>query len=184
MIKKETWYVLAAFGILLLAAVLLQRQQASQAAAVEPTPRPLVLAVDTALLAELQVAAANGERVRYGLTPEGLWEMLEPPTPADRIDQFSLQSAVGLLRQLYEQAPLAPLADLASVGLETPEYTLTLVYLNGSQQDLYIGGKTFNNGAYYVRLPGQPAQLLNLFTVDILLDLLRTPPVLGESGAP
>ncbi len=184
MIKKETWVVLGAFGVLLLLAVILQRQQAATAISAEPTPRPLVLAVDTALLAEIQIADASGARVRYGLAGEGVWEMLEPATPAEQLDQFSLQSAVGVLRQLYEQAPLAPLDDLASVGLETPHYTITLVYLDGSQQEIQVGSKTFNNGAYYVRLPGQPAQLANLFTIDILLDLLRTPPLLTAEGAP
>lgn len=184
MVKKETWYVLAAFGVLLLAALLLQRQRAQTAAAIEPTPRPLILAVDPTLVTALTVADNTGARVELALAGENLWELTEPATPAEQVDQFTVQSALGLLRQFNEHAPLETLTDLSGVGLEVPVYTITIHYADGSQQELYVGQKTFNNGAYYVRLPGQPAQLANVFTMDVLLDLLRTPPILAEGGAP
>ncbi|TAK10961.1 MAG: DUF4340 domain-containing protein [Anaerolineae bacterium] len=182
MVKKETWYVVGAFAVLLLVALVVQRQQAAEAAEVVPTPRPVVLLLDVTQIAGLEIEGPDGARAALSLGADGQWVMDEPPATAAEVDQFTVQSAISGLGTLYEQSALDPISDLASVGLATPEYVIRILLLDGSNQELEVGGKTFNGGAYYVRVPGNDPQLVNLFTLDAVLDLLRTPPLIPATG--
>jgi hypothetical protein len=178
-IRKETWYVLGAFAALLALALILQRQKAGDLAA-EPTAtaRPAILELDTAQIVRLEIEDATGARAVLAATEDGQWEYLEPAAPAAQVEQFTVLSGIGSLARLTEQAPLSPLSDLGAVGLEAPAYTLTITLADDRELTLYVGDKTFNGGAYYVRVPDGNPQLANTFTIDALLDLLRTPPIL------
>ncbi|MBI3158842.1 MAG: DUF4340 domain-containing protein [Chloroflexi bacterium] len=178
MVKKETWYVLAAFAVLLALALLFQRQQGEDLATEPlPTERPVILAVDVTQITGLRIEDSTGAHMELALAADGQWEYLEPPAPPARVDQFTVLSGIGTLGRLTEQSSLSPLNDLASVGLDAPAYTITISLVDGTQLTLYVGDKTFNGGAYYVRLPDGNPQLANLFSIDATLDLLRTPPI-------
>lgn len=187
MVKKETWYVVGAFALLLLVALVMQRQAATEAAEVVPTPRPVILLLDTTQIAGLTIEAPDGPRAVLKVGEDGQWTMDEPtPATAAELDQFTVQSAISGLGTLYQSGSLDPISDLAAVGLEMPANIILIDMKDGSRHELWVGGKTFNGGAYYVRVPGNDPQLANLFTIDAVLDLLRIPPLVapGTGGEP
>jgi hypothetical protein len=67
---------------------------------------------------------------------------------------------------------------LDAIGLEEPEYTLTLTFKDGLERTAEIGVITPTESGYYVRNPAGDVVIISKFSLDTLLGLLSNPPYL------
>ena len=71
-----------------------------------------------------------------------------------------------------------PDVDLKIVGLETPEYVLTVKFANGVERTVDIGVVTPTESGYYVRNTQDKVVIVSKSAIDALLELLNNPPYL------
>jgi hypothetical protein len=182
-IRKNTQTVWIVFAVLL--AVLLLWQRAPQLfGAGEETPTtpplsPTVLEITLADIAGLKISSADGEAVSFRLTDTGEWEQFEPDLiPAEKIDQFTLNQTLNQMFGWRELTSIDPITELDTVGLSAPAYRITFTLQNGETLRLDVGEKTVTDSGYYIRVEGHLPQIVRLFSVDPVLELLTGPPLL------
>lgn len=183
MLRKNTQSVLIVFAVLLVILLVWQRAPQLFGAGQEtPTVAPLspaVLEVSLDQIVGLTIKSAEGEAASYQLIDTGEWEQVEPEIiPAEQIDQFTLNQAITTMAAWRELTSIDPITELSAVGLSSPAYRITLTLVNGETLRIDIGDKTVTDSGYYIRLEGHLPQIVRLFSVDPVLDLLINPPLL------
>ncbi len=175
MVRRSTGIVLGFFVILLILALALQRDRASQA--VQATPLPT-----TALLLEprgggigtLAITVPGGGRVELIRQGEE-WRLSD--LPAGLTDQGRVTSAVSQLETIALSRTFSDRPELGTLGLDEPAYTLTISWNGGLQEQVLVGDQTPTQDGYYVQRPGGEISVVNQFAMDMVLDLLRNPPL-------
>ena len=71
-----------------------------------------------------------------------------------------------------------PDIDPKIVGLETPEYVLTVKFTSGVERTVDIGVITPTESGYYVRNENAEIVIISKSSIDALLGLLNNPPFL------
>jgi hypothetical protein len=183
LLRKNTQSVLIVFAVLLVILLVWQRAPQLFGAGQEtPTVAPLspaVLEVSLDQIVGLTIKSAEGEAASYQLIDTGEWEQVEPEIiPAEQIDQFTLNQAITTMAAWRELTSIDPITELSAVGLSSPAYRITLTLVNGETLRIDIGDKTVTDSGYYIRLEGHLPQIVRLFSVDPVLDLLINPPLL------
>jgi len=125
------------------------------------------------LPSRIRVESNTGEIVEVDHNEENAWVMTQPEEAA--ADQGSVEAAAGqvsTMRVLEHISNLAPDA----VGLDDPEYTITLQFTSGVERIVKIGVLTPTESGYYI--PGENGEILivSRSSVDSLTGLLTNLP--------
>jgi len=197
MIKRNTWILLAAFAVLLLAAVYLQRSGGLATGEEEATPtveQQQLRDVDADGISSFQIEDAQGKVVAVERDAQGAWTLTEPP--AEKTDSAKVDSAMASLASLEVLNTLETDLALEVVGLANPIYTLQMGLADGGQHVIEVGEATPTGTGYYTRMDGGAPVVISKFAVDSAAELLTTPPIIatetptagtdipGDTGAP
>jgi uncharacterized protein DUF4340 len=180
MIRRNTWILLAAFALLLVAAVYLQRSGGLSTGEEDVTPtveQQQLLDVDAAEISSFQIKDAQGKEVSLMRDAQGAWALTEPP--ADKTDSAKVDSAVVSLASLEVLNTLETGPALDVVGLTKPNYTLQIGMADGSQHVIEVGEATPTGTGYYARMDGGTPVVVSKSAIDSAAELLTTPPVIA-----
>ncbi|MEJ2353029.1 MAG: DUF4340 domain-containing protein [Anaerolineales bacterium] len=204
MIRRSTWVTLGIFAIVLVAAIIIR--QTGQKAAADATPTPgsayLFSAQDSAIIG-LRITDTDENSVAVQRAEDGSWSLIQPEgeqADQDRIDSLVVQRAEdgswSLIQPEGEQADqdridslvsqaeslrvvstLDTQPELTAIGLEPPQYRLSITLADGQQQVAEIGSTTPTNSGYYARLGGGDLQVVSKSGLDSLVGMLTDPPI-------
>ena len=138
----------------------------------------------------IRIESMAGETVEVTRGADSAWELKQPAeAPADQASAEAAASQVTAMRIM----DTVPDVDLSVVGLDKPEYTLTVAFTDGGERTVDIGVITPTESGYYVRDTKDQVVIVSRSSVDALLGLLTNPPYLetptpapvtSEAGTP
>lgn len=177
MIRRTTWVILAIFVGLLGVVWYLQRSDGSEAA-VDTTPAPVqeLFDFDENNVAAVRVANIQGESVALQRDASAQWSLVEPQT--GEIDLGRAESIVSQLVSLRTISTLDSTPDLAVVGLDPANYTITIDLNDGRQVVVRCGNLTPIETGYYVQMPGGPVHVTSKFGIEAVVGIIADPPIL------
>jgi len=127
----------------------------------------------------IRIESKAGETVEVARGTDNAWELTQPvEAQADQAAAEAAASQVTTMRIL----DTVPDIDLTIVGLEDPEYMLTVTFTGGGERTVDVGVITPTESGYYVR-DGETVVIVSRSAIDSLLGLLTNPPYL-ESPTP
>jgi len=183
--RSSTVIYLILFVVVLGAAYYFNNRTETAEAAVTPeaTSAPieyLFTSVD-GLPTHIKIEAKAGEVVEVARNTENVWALILPEEAA--ADQGSVEAATSQVTtmRILERVPgLAP----AAVGLDDPEYTMSLQFTSGVERNIEIGVLTPTGRGYYVRSGDAEIVIVSNSAVDSLLGLLNNPPYVPTETPP
>jgi hypothetical protein len=176
MIRRSTWIILVILLALVGFSFYVKDQKARQAAEATPTVGPAALFPSTeGTPTDIKIEGSAGVTVQISRDQTGKW-VLKAPKQADA-DQASAEAAatqVGALR-------VVSTVDLGLdvVGLDKPDYTVTVSFGASKTHLLLVGSITPIQNGYYVQLDGGQSQVVEKSGLDALLGLVSKPPYLA-----
>ena len=168
--------------LLLLVGAYLYLNNREQPAEIELTAEPGVEVEQASLFAaeegtptSIRIESMAGETVEVARGADSAWELEQPAeAPADQAAAEAAASQVTAMRIV----DTVPDVDLSIVGLEKPEYTLTVAFTDGGERTIDIGVITPTESGYYVRDMTDQVVIVSRSSIDALLGLLTSPPYL------
>jgi hypothetical protein len=132
----------------------------------------------------IRIESKVGQIVEVARGEDNAWVLTQPiEAKADQGATEAAATQVTTMRVL----DTVPDVDPGIVGLETPEYVLTVTFTSGGERTVDIGVITPSETGYYVR-DGESVVIVSRSAVDSLLVLLTNPPYLEtptpEAGTP
>jgi hypothetical protein len=123
----------------------------------------------------IQLESKSGNAVEIERGTDNAWALTRPvEAKAEQGAAEAAASQVTTLRILDK----VPDVDPKIVGLEIPEYVLTVKFTGGAEQKIDIGVLTPSESGYYVRDAAGKIVIVSRDAVDALLGLLDHPPYL------
>jgi hypothetical protein len=181
MVRRSTWIVLGIFVLLVGFAVVFQRyqtKQAENAATATPTVPPVyLLHLGDAQINDIKIADNTGSYINLYLDQASSQWAIEG-VPTDQADSSKIETLSTQLLSLQVQEVLTETISLASIGLDTPSYTITLTTASNSQSVTYIGMQTAIGSGYYVRENDGPVMIVSKSAIDQFINVLQEPPLL------
>ena len=143
---------------------------------VEPTSEIAYLfTAEEGMPTSIRIESQTGETVEVARDAENAWTLVEPAeAPAEQGAAEAAASQVTTMRIL----DTVPDVDPEIVGLDEPEYVLTVVFTGGGERTVEIGVITPTESGYYVRDTGGKVVIVSRSAIDALLGLLTNPPYL------
>jgi hypothetical protein len=127
----------------------------------------------------IRIESKAGETVEVARGEDNAWALTQPDeAKADQASAEAAASQVTTMRIL----DTVPGVDPGIVGLENPEYVLTIKFTSGGERTVDVGVITPSESGYYVR-DGERVVIVSKSAIDALLGLLTNPPYL-ETPAP
>ena len=132
----------------------------------------------------IRIESKSGEIVEVARGEDNAWALTQPvEAKADQGAAEAAASQVTAMRIL----DTVPDLDPGIIGLESPEYVLTLKFTSGGERTVDIGVITPTESGYYVR-DADKIVIVGRSAIDALLELLANPPYLetptSAPGAP
>lgn len=180
MVRRNTWMLVALLLALVALSFYLRERKANAPPSATPTASMANLFDgEQGGATRIRVQSSLGLVVDLRRDSSGKW-IVDAPQRAEA-DQAAAEAAatqVGALRVLAT-------VDLEGeiVGLDKPEYTLTIGFGDAPEHKLLVGSRTPIQDGYYVRLDGGPVQVADKSGLDELTGLLENPPVPATSTA-
>ncbi|HET6595107.1 MAG TPA: DUF4340 domain-containing protein [Anaerolineales bacterium] len=179
MIRRST--VVYIVLLLALAGVYYYLNNRPQPAEIELTGEPGTEAVPIYLFTaeegtptSIRIESKAGETVEVARGEDEAWALTEPVKAiADQASAEAAASQVTTMRVLET----VPDVDLSIVGLQDPEYVLTIEFTSGGERSVDVGVITPSESGYYVR-DGEKVVIVSRSAIDALLGLLTSPPYL------
>ena len=142
----------------------------------EPTTEITYLfAADLGTPARIRIESKTGETVEVARDEDGAWVLIEPAeASADQAAAEAAASQATTMRILNT----VPDVDMTIVGLDEPEYVLTVEFTDGGERTVDIGVITPTESGYYVRGTDGNVVIVSRSAIDSLLGLLTNPPYL------
>jgi hypothetical protein len=133
----------------------------------------------------IRIESAAGESVEVARDAENAWVLTEPiEAPASQAAAEAAASQITTMRIVDSEIEAEP----AIIGLDNPEYVLTVKFTSGVEQTVDIGVITPTESGYYVRDTGGKVLIVSRSAIDALLGLLENPPYFEtstpEAGTP
>lgn len=175
--RRSTVIYLVLFAIVLGAAYYLNNR--AETAELEVTPEATSAPIEylftsaDGLPTRIHIQSKAGEIVEVARNAENVWALTLPDEAA--ADQGSVEAAASQVTtmRLLERVPgLAPEA----VGLDNPEYIMSLQFTSGVERNIEIGVLTPTGRGYYVRGEDNEIVIVSNSAVDSLLGLLTNLP--------
>ena len=174
--RRSTVIYLVLFAIVLGAAYYFNnRQKSADLETPTETAAPIEYLFTSAdgLPTRIRIASKAGDVVEVARNAENAWALILPEEAA--ADQGSVEAAatqVTTMRILERVPNLTP--DV--VGLDDPEYTMSLQFTSGVERNIEIGVITPTGSGYYVRGEDNEIVIVSNSAVDSLLGLLTNLP--------
>ncbi|HET8671229.1 MAG TPA: DUF4340 domain-containing protein, partial [Candidatus Saccharimonadales bacterium] len=154
-----------------------------QAADIELTVEPSAEATQAYLFSaedgiptSIRIESKTKGNVEIARDAENSWTLTQPvEAPADQAAAEAAASQVTSMRILDQ----VPDVDPKIVGLENPEYVLTVKFTSGGERTVDVGVITPTESGYYVRDAEGEVVIVSRDAIDPLLSLLDNPPYLG-----
>jgi hypothetical protein len=180
MLKRPTLIVLGVFVILLVVAILIQRNQGDiEIDSGTSTESSLLMDIDEAEIVAMNISSLDGSQIIINKDAEGHW--IVDDLRNELVDVARIESAVSQAGMLSTISKLELEVSLADLGLDQPNYEIVVTLSNGEQLVAYIGDSTPTNNGYYAYSNGVPIQVVNKFNVDSVLEVLIDPPILSQT---
>lgn len=175
--RRSTAIYLLLFVIVLGAAYYFNNRTETFEAEVTPeatiAPIEYLFTSTDGLPTRIKIESKAGEIVEVARNTENVWALILPEEVA--ADQGAVEAAasqIATIRILERVPSLAPDA----VGLDDPEYTLSLQFTSGVERNIEIGVLTPTGRGYYVRSEDTGIAIVSNGALDLLIGLLNTPP--------
>jgi hypothetical protein len=179
--RRSTVVLLALFAVIGLLYWYMQRpgNAIKQALATSTTTAPEVLSnlirPDQGSVNSISIQQADGKKVTLKHAG-GIWLIAtDHEAPANQDSSETIAQDVISLRMVtkLEKAP-----DLASIGLNNPAYTVSLILQDGSPYTFKIGAATVTNSGYYVQANDGSIVVIDKNAIETLTALITEPPLL------
>lgn len=184
MIRKSTWVVLLGFIVLIGAVYLWQRKQAEQEAQITPT----AVAEDASLFAiegalnYVRIERVGDKVIEFRMDDQGQWQITSPQDL--RTDSQAAASTLDQLANISVITTLADVDDLAVLGLEPAVYRVLVGTVEGTQYMVEVGKATPTNSGYYTLNKNRLVQVSSKYTLDSVLGMVDSLPILEETPTP
>jgi hypothetical protein len=126
-------------------------------------------------ISKISIQDATGKAVSLQKAG-GIWLVTaghEAPANQDFSEAIARQILSLRMDTKLEKAP-----DLASIGLDNPDYTVSLILQDGSPYTFKIGATTVTDSGYYVQANDGSIGVIGKDTIDMLINLIAEPPFL------
>jgi hypothetical protein len=123
----------------------------------------------------IQIQSKAGQAVEIARGADNAWTVTKPSEA--KADQAAAEAAATQLSTI-SVLDIVPNVDPKIIGLETPEYVLTVKFTNGVERTVAIGVVTPTESGYYVRNTQGKVIIASKSAIDALLELLNNPPYL------
>jgi hypothetical protein len=123
----------------------------------------------------IRMEAKSGEIVEVARDAENAW-MLTLPIEA-KADPGATEAAASQLTTI-RIIDRVPDIDPKIIGLDVPEYVLTIKFTGGAERTVEVGKVTPSESGYYVRDADGKIVIVSRDAIDSLLGLLQYPPYL------
>jgi hypothetical protein len=148
--------------------------------AITPEPGTEVAQADLFAAAEgtpssIRIASKTGQTVEMARDANNAWTLTQPIEA--QAEQGAAEAAASQIMTM-SILDTVPEIDPKIVGLETPEYVLTVKFTNGVERTVNIGVITPTESGYYVRDADGKVIIVSRSAIDSLLGLLDNPPYL------
>jgi hypothetical protein len=141
---------------------------------VEPSPEITYLfSAEDGTPSSIRIDSKDGTSVEVARDAGNAWAMTEPRE--GEADQGAAEAAASQVTTMRIVDTL-PDVDPGIVGLDTPQYILTLKFASGVERSVDVGVITPTESGYYVRDPAGQVVIVSRSAVDALLGLLENPP--------
>ena len=118
----------------------------------------------------------QGETVEVARDAENAWTVIQPIEA--KADQGAAEAAASQITTMQHFGQCPRNVDPKIVGLEVPEYVLTIKFTSGAERTVDIGVITPTESGYYVRDTEGKIVIVSRSAIDSLLGLLQNPPYL------
>jgi hypothetical protein len=122
----------------------------------------------------IRIESQAGETVEVARGEDNAWALTQPIEA--KADQGSAEAAASQITTM-RILDTVPEVDPQIVGLQDPEYVLTVKFTNGGERSVDVGVITPSETGYYVR-DGEQVVIVSRSAIDALLGLLTNPPYL------
>jgi hypothetical protein len=143
---------------------------------VEPTVEVVYLfPAEAGTPSSIRVEAKSGQVVEIAHKAENAWMVTQPIE--GRAEPGAAEAAASQVTttRILDSVPDI---DPEVIGLEVPEYVLTIKFTGGAEQTIYLGNVTPSEGGYYAREADGEIIIVSRSAIDALLGLLQYPPYL------
>lgn len=123
----------------------------------------------------IRIEAKSGETVEIARDAEKAWVVTQPIE--GRAEQGAAEAAASQVTTTRILDSITNV-DPEIIGLEVPEYVLTIKFTSGAEQTVEIGTVTPTESGYYARETAGKIVIVSRDAIDSLLGLLQTPPYL------
>jgi hypothetical protein len=121
----------------------------------------------------IRIESKSGQTVEVARDAQNAWALTQPvKAPAEQGAAEAAASQVTTMRIV----DTVPEVDPKVVGLEVPEYVLTIKFTGGGERTVDIGVITPTESGYYVRNAAGQVVIVSRDAIDPLLGLLDNPP--------
>jgi hypothetical protein len=125
--------------------------------------------------ASIRIESKAGQIVEIARGADNAWTLTQPIEA--KADQGAAEAAASQITSM-SILDTVPEIDPKIVGLETPEYVLTVKFIKGVERTVDIGVITPTESGYYVRDAEGKVIIISRSAIDSLLGLLDNPPYL------
>ena len=123
----------------------------------------------------IRIESKSGQTVEVARGADNAWAVTQPIEV--KAEQGVAEAAASQITTM-SILDTVPEIDPKIVGLETPEYVLTVQFTNGVERTVDIGVITPTESGYYVRNADGKVIIVSRSAIDSLLGLLDNPPYL------
>lgn len=177
MIRRST--VVYIVLLLVLAGAYYYLNNREQPADIELTAEPVsevsyLFPAEEGIPTSIRIESKSGETVEVARGEDNAWALTQPvEASAEQGAAEAAASQVSTMRII----DTVPDVDPGIIGLEDPEYVLTIKFTSGEERTVDVGVITPTESGYYVR-DGDQVKIVSRSAIDSLLGLLRNPPYL------
>ena len=123
----------------------------------------------------IRIESKTGQIVEMARDADNAWTLVQPIEA--KAEQGAAEAAASQVTTM-SILDTVPEIDPKIVGLETPEYVLTVKFTDGVERTVDIGVITPTESGYYVRDAAGKVIIVSRSAIDSLLGLLDNPPYL------
>jgi hypothetical protein len=122
----------------------------------------------------IRIESKAGEVVEVARNAENAWALILPEkTEADQASAEAAASQITTIRIMdHIPASVSP----KDVGLEVPEYTITITFDGNVKRIAVIGVLTPSESGYYARVADEEIVIVSRSGIDSLIEMITNPP--------
>jgi len=149
-----------------------------------------LITAEEGTLSSIRIESKSGDTVEIARGEDNAWALTQPIEA--KAEQGAAEAAATQVTTM-RIIDTVPDVDPKIVGLEDPEYVLTVKFAGGGERTVDVGVITPTESGYYVRDAADKIVIVSRSAIDALLGLLTNPPYLEtltpappspEAGAP